>query len=201
MTLYERLVGALRRVLRVFFRVRAIGLPEKLPEGGLIVCSNHSSNFDALFLAAALDRPITFMGKKSLLYVPIIRHIVRGVGMIPLSRDGGDAAKLRQAVRELKDGKLLVIFPQGRRFRKTPRGTPSHGGAGMMALLSGARIMPCAIVTRRYRVRPFCKVVLHFGEPKTYQVQGEGRSEKARAVSDAAFEDICSLAEEAEKML
>lgn len=201
MTLYEKLVGALRPVLRFLFRVRVLGLPEKLPEGGLIVCTNHSSNFDALFLASALDRPITFMGKESLLRVPVIRHIVRGVGMIPLARNGGDAAKLRQAVRELKDGKLLVIFPQGRRFRKTPRGTPSQGGVGMMALLSGAKILPGAIVTRRYRVRPFCKAVLIFGEPKVYEAAGESRGEMAKAISLAAFEDVCTLAEEAEKLL
>ena len=201
MTLYDRLVGKLRPVLRFLFRVRVIGLPEKLPEGGLIVCTNHSSNFDALFLAAALDRPITFMGKKSLLRVPVIRRICRGVGMIPLSRNGGDAAKLRQAVRELKDGKLLVIFPQGRRFRKTPRGTPCLGGLGMMALLSGAKILPGAVVTRRYRIRPFCKAILNFGEPKVYEGTGESKGDMAKAISQAAFEDVCALAEAAEKLL
>lgn len=201
MTLYERLVRLLAPVLRFFFRIRVIGLPEKLPEGALVVCCNHSSNFDALFLAASLSRPITFMGKKSLLRVPIIRHIVKGVGMIPLARDGGDAAKLRQAVRELKEGKLLVIFPQGRRFRKTPRETAAQGGVGMMSVLSGAKILPGAIVTRRYRVRPFCKVILNFGEPKMYQGEGSTRGEQAVSVSNAAFEDVCALAEEAEKML
>ncbi|MBO4406850.1 MAG: 1-acyl-sn-glycerol-3-phosphate acyltransferase [Clostridia bacterium] len=188
-------------MIRFFFRVRVEGLPEKLPEGGLIVCTNHSSNFDALFLASFLDRPITFMGKESLLKVPVIRRIVRGVGMIPLSRDGGDAAKLRQAVRELRAGKLLVIFPQGKRFRQTPRGTPALGGVGMMALLSGARILPGAIVTRRYRVRPFCKVGLNFGEARVYTAAGESKGETAKAISEAAFEDVCSLAEQAEGWL
>ena len=202
MTFYERLVRIASPILRFFFRVRTVGLPETLPEGGLIVCTNHSSNFDALFLAITLNRPITFMGKKSLLRVPVIRHVVRRVGMIPLARDGGDAAKLRQAVRELRDGKLLVIFPQGKRFKKSPRGTPYLGGVGMMSVLSGAKILPGAIVTRRYRVRPFCKAILNFGEPMTFEeTEGVKRGETAQKATDAAFDKICSLAEEAEKML
>ena len=201
MTLYDRLVRIIRPVFKFLFRIRTVGLPEQLPDGGLIVCTNHSSNFDALFLAITLDRPITFMGKESLLRVPVVRRIVRGVGMIPLARNGDDAAKLRQAVRELRDGKLLVIFPQGTRYRETPRNTPFMNGVGMMAVLSGAKILPGAVVTRRYRVRPFCKVVLQFGEPKRYEGAGETRGEQAKSVSEAAFGDLCSLAEEAEKAL
>lgn len=201
MTLYERLRAALIPVMRFFFRFRVEGLPEPLPDGGLIVSTNHCSNFDALFLAVVLSRPITFMGKESLLKVPVIRRIVRGVDMIPLSRNGGDAAKLRQAVRELKAGKLLVIFPQGTRHRCAPQGTPVKGGLGMMALLSGAKILPGAICTKNYRPRLFGKVVMKFGEAKTYEGVGESKGEQAQSLTQAVFDDICDLASQGEKLL
>ncbi|MBQ3865504.1 MAG: hypothetical protein II776_01280, partial [Clostridia bacterium] len=81
---------------------------------------------------------------------------------------------------------------------RSPRGTPAHGGAGMLSLLSGAKILPGAVVTRRYRVRPFCRVELNFGEAKTYVSSAESRGDAARAISEEVFADICRLAEEAE---
>jgi 1-acyl-sn-glycerol-3-phosphate acyltransferase len=57
------------------------------------------------------------MAKEELFSRPVVGPIVKGCGVIPLSRNGGDAAKLRLAVRELIAGKAFSVFPQGTRCR------------------------------------------------------------------------------------
>ncbi|MBQ3074711.1 MAG: 1-acyl-sn-glycerol-3-phosphate acyltransferase, partial [Clostridia bacterium] len=107
MTLYDRLVRTLGPLIRFVFPIRLMDLPKELPEEGLIVCPNHISFFDPLFLAITLPRPLTFMAKEELFSRPIVGYLVKGCDVIPLSRNGGDAAKLRLAVRELKAGKVF----------------------------------------------------------------------------------------------
>lgn len=198
MSLYEKLKRMARPLLTFFFRFRVIGLPESVPEGALVVCSNHISLLDPLFLAIALDRPLTFLGKKELFSVPVVRGIVKKVGMIPLSRDGGDAAKLRLAVRELREGKALAIYPQGRRIRRAPAETEFLGGVGMMQVLSGSRVLCAGIYAKKYRVFPFRKTVMAFEEltvpgPRPDQT----RQELAMEVTELTRLSIVSLTEKA----
>ena len=149
MTLYERLVRTLGPLVRFVFPIRTVNLPETLPEEGLIVCPNHISFFDPVFLAISLPRPLTFMAKEELFSRPIIGKIVKGCEVIPLSRNGGDAAKLRLAVRELKAGKVFSVFPQGTRHPKVdPRTTEVKNGAGMIAYRAKCSVIPVYIKTK-----------------------------------------------------
>ena len=61
---------------KVFFRAEIIG-KENLPaEGGVILAANHMSNWDPPFLATFLSRPVSYMAKKELFEVPILRQII-----------------------------------------------------------------------------------------------------------------------------
>ena len=198
MSLYRKLKRLLKPILKFLFRYTFLDLPQTLPDEGVIVCSNHISNWDALLLAVALEREITFMGKEELLKAPIIGRIVKEVGMIPLSRNGGDAAKLRQAVRELKSGKLIVIFPQGHRQKRSPAETEFQPGVGMIALLSNALVLPVGIYTRHFRPHLFRKAALKFGVPHRYEIPpAEGRAEEARLLTEQIRRDVISLTESA----
>ena len=198
MTLYDRLVRTLGPLIRFVFPIRLLDLPEKLPEEGLIVCPNHISFFDPLFLAISLPRPLTFMAKEELFTRPIIGPLVKGCDVIPLSRDGGDAAKLRLAVRELKAGKVFSLFPQGTRLRHPLKKEEFKAGAGMMAALSGAKILPVGIYSKNFKVRPFRKTYLAFGQVEAFEYpEGLSLKEKAHFVTDQVFDRIVVLEQKA----
>lgn len=200
MTLYDRLVGFFRPLISFFFPFRLLDKPDSLPEEGLIVCPNHISFFDPLFLAITLPRNITFMAKEELFTRPVIGNWVKGCGVIPLSRDGGDAAKLRQAVRELKSGKLFSLFPQGTRCRYPLKEEDFKAGVGMMAALSGAKILPVGIYTKNYKVRLFRRTYIQFGTPIQIQTpEGMGVKDKALYITKELYEHISRLEEKARK--
>ena len=201
MTLYDRLVRTLGPLIRFVFPIRTVNLPETLPEEGLIVCPNHISFFDPLFLAITLPRPLTFMAKEELFTRPIIGPLVKGCDVIPLSRNGGDAAKLRLAVRELKAGKVFSIFPQGTRLRYPLKKEDFKGGAGMMATLSGAKILPVGIYAKNFKVRPFRKTYLVFGQVESFSFPEDmGKKEQAMYVTDRLFEKIYDLEKTAREL-
>ncbi len=194
MTLYDRLVRTLGPLIRFVFPIRTVNLPETLPEEGLIVCPNHISFFDPLFLAITLPRPLTFMAKEELFSRPIIGPLVKGCDVIPLSRNGGDAAKLRLAVRELKAGKVFSVFPQGTRLRYPLKKEDFKGGAGMMATLSGAKILPVGIYAKNFKVRPFRKTYIVFGEVEEFSFPEDmGKKDQAMFVTERLFERIYDL--------
>lgn len=198
MTLYDRLVRTLGPLIRFLFPIRLIDLPETLPEEGLIVCPNHISFFDPLFLAITLPRPLTFMAKEELFSRPIVGYLVKGCDVIPLSRDGGDAAKLRLAVRELKAGKVFSLFPQGTRLRYPLRKEDFKAGVGMMAALSGAKVLPVGIYSKHFKVRPFRKTYLAFGEVEAFSFPEDlSKKEQALFVTDRIYERIAALEQKA----
>ncbi len=198
MCLYDRLVRFFRPLIRFFFPVRLINAPQTLPEEGLIVCPNHISFFDPLYLAIFLPGRMTFMAKEELFSRPIIGKWVKECGVIPLSRNGGDAAKLRMAVRELKAGAILSVFPQGTRCRYPLKKEDFKGGAGMMATLSGVRILPVGIYSKNYKVTLFRRTYLCFGEPEWFEAPEEmGKKEQSMYVTEKLFERIAELEEKA----
>lgn len=200
MSRYDQLVSFFRPLIRFFFPVRFVNLPESLPEEGLIVCPNHISFFDPLFLAISLPRNITFMAKEELFSRPIVGKWVKECGVIPLSRDGGDAAKLRQAVRELKSGKLFSLFPQGTRCRYPLKKEDFKAGVGMMAALSKAKVLPVGIYSKDYKVRLFRKTYVVFGEAEAFVSEEKmGLKEEAVAITDWLYQRISVLEEKAKE--
>ncbi len=198
MCLYDRLVRFFRPLIRFFFPVRFLNPPKELSEEGLIVCPNHISFFDPLYLAIILPRNLTFMAKEELFDRPIIGKWVKDCGVIPLSRNGGDAAKLRMAVRELKGGAVLSIFPQGTRCRYPLKKEDFKAGVGMMAALAGVRILPAGIYAKNYKVRLFRRTYVCFGEPELFVAPEEmGKKEQSLYITEKLFERISELEEKA----
>jgi 1-acyl-sn-glycerol-3-phosphate acyltransferase len=152
-------VGAL---LRLVFRYRVVGA-EKIPrDGGVIVAANHISNFDPPILGVALPRPVSYMAKKELFAMPVLKTILPWLYAFPVDREAGGTAALRASLRMLKEGRCVGIFPEG--GRNVTGTNEEKGGAAFLAAASGAPVVPAAIVGTR-RLRPFGKVTVVFGEP------------------------------------
>jgi 1-acyl-sn-glycerol-3-phosphate acyltransferase len=149
------------------YRLRARG-QEHLPEGGFVLAANHTSNFDPWALGIPLlpQRQLRFMAKSEL-FNPLLAPILRGGGAFKVRRGEGDVEAVRTAVDLVRDGEIVVMFPEGTRREKGLRKkhvARAHTGAARIALGAGAPLVPAAIkgTDRLARLGPL-RVV--FGEP------------------------------------
>ena len=124
--------------------LRIIDLAAVPDEGALLVTSNHLSNADPLILEAVFPRPLFFMGKAELFRNPLFRWVLKKFGGFPVARGTPDRSALRHAQAVLKQGIAVGIYPEGGRS-KTGALVPGFSGAGLLALQSGAPVLPVAI--------------------------------------------------------
>lgn len=114
-------------------------------EGPVIVASNHISFLDPVVVGSVFDRQINFIAKEELFHIPILKAIIKGLHAFPVKRGSGDRGALRAALQILAQGKCFGIFPEGHRNRTESLITPFKGGAAMIALKSGAPVLPVAV--------------------------------------------------------
>jgi 1-acyl-sn-glycerol-3-phosphate acyltransferase len=144
-----RIVGTLSiPVVRGLYRLRARGL-EHLPEGGFVLAANHTSNFDPWPLGIPLlpNRQLRFMAKAEL-FNPLLAPILRAGGAFKVRRGEGDVEAMRTAVELVRDGEIVVMFPEGTRQTKglvKKHTARPHTGAARIALAAGAPLVPAAI--------------------------------------------------------
>lgn len=134
----------LRFLISLFVRVDAQGM-ERIPASGpVIVYINHINWLDPVLAAGIIDREVTVMGKVELFTHPIMGPVLRAYGVFPIRREEGDLKAIKNALRILKRGGLMIISPEGHRGYD---GGLQQGKAGMMTLAtrSGTPIVPMAI--------------------------------------------------------
>ena len=195
-------------ILAVLFRPWARGAENVPREGPAILAWNHLSFADHFFGPLPLPRKVTFLAKSEYftgrgLKGLISKAFFRGVGQIPVDRSGGEASEraLRTGLRVLGEGKLLGIYPEGTR---TPDGRLYRGKTGVarLALESGARVIPCAMIGTfelqppgrllpRLSIRPGVR----FGEPLDFSRYAGLKSDRLvlRAVTDEIMYAVMNL--------
>jgi 1-acyl-sn-glycerol-3-phosphate acyltransferase len=182
-------------VLRVCCRIKVEG-KEHLPRSGpVILASNHRSFLDSIFIPLLVSRRVTFVAKAEYFDDPKSAWFFRGVGQIPIRREGGSASEraLESATEVLEAGGVFGIYPEGTRTRdgKLHRG---HTGVARLALRTGAPIIPVGIIGSD-EVQPidsklprlFKTVRIRFGEPIELR-HYEGRHDDRLALRDVADE-------------
>ena len=153
----------LQPVLQLMYPHRIHGRENIPAEGGFVLCANHVSAFDPIFIATCLPRKrqIRYLGKKELYKGKFMKFVMDYFKCIPVDRGNADLGAVRASIQTVKDGHPLGIFPQGTRSRdNTP--TPFLGGASMIALRAGAPVIPC-YVDGPYKL--FRRSDVHFGKP------------------------------------
>ena len=182
--------------VKLGFRLRARGL-DHLPEGGFVLAANHTSNFDPWPLALPLfpRRQLRFMAKSEL-FNPILKPILAGGGAFPVRRGEADLEAIRRAVELVRDGEIVVMFPEGTRRRKGLRKkheARAHTGAARIALAAGAPLVPAAIkgTDRLSRLAP---LRVAYGRPIPLDdLRGQELSPAAREATDRLMADIREL--------
>jgi 1-acyl-sn-glycerol-3-phosphate acyltransferase len=128
-------------VTRLLFGLRGRGMEHVPRTGPVLLVANHASVLDPPLVGAACPRRLSFLAKAELFDVPLLGALIRRLGARPLRREGPDAGALRTALRVLREGGALLVFPEGTRSADGVLG-PAKPGAGMLAVLGQAPVVP-----------------------------------------------------------
>lgn len=156
---------------RLFFRIRVIGESYVPREGGVIVAANHNSYFDIPLLGCVLSRRADNIAKSELFRNRFLAALFRALGGFPVRRGTIDRQAIAEAVRRLKAGHLLAMYPEGTRSKDGRLQLPKPG-IGMMVALSGVKVVP-AYIRGTGPVRPFRRVTILFGKPLDFKTRIE----------------------------
>ena len=161
MNLYAVGKGLVKTVLSPLYRFEVIGAENFPKEGGILLCSNHIHALDPPVVGMTAPRTVHFMAKEELFKAPILGPILPKVNAFPVKRGMSDREALRTALKILKSGEVVGLFPEGTR---STDGVLKKGlsGAGFFALRGNADVMPCAIIGP---YKAFRKVRVVYGEP------------------------------------
>ena len=126
-------------------RVKRDGVCTVPATGPVIVAANHVSTLDPFLLSATSpNRYVSFMIAKEFAGIPLFRRLVELIECVPVNRTGVDISSIKAALRHLEQGRCLGIFPQGR-IVFPGEDVEVREGVGMLALRSGATVVPAYI--------------------------------------------------------
>jgi 1-acyl-sn-glycerol-3-phosphate acyltransferase len=168
-SLYSFAKNTLRPLTRAAFDVRVTGTKNVPLEGGLVVAANHRSYLDPPLLGTWFPRTVHFMAKQELFKIFIFGRLIHAVHAFPVDRDRADLGSIRQALRILKGGDVVGIFPEG--TRNISGEAQARGGAVLLAATAHCPIVPVALVNTQYAIRRLraSKVEVRIGEPIVLQ--------------------------------
>jgi 1-acyl-sn-glycerol-3-phosphate acyltransferase len=168
--LYSILRAAFWVFIHLVCRYRVRGRNFVPLKGPLIIVANHLSWVDPIILGLVLPRRIWFFSKAEIFQWPIIGLLCTLTGQIPVHRGENDRAALEKGIAYLREGKALMIFPEGTIARQEQM-IAAHAGAAMLAIRTGATVLPVAHYGTRRVLRStriwFPRVDIHIGKPYT----------------------------------
>jgi 1-acyl-sn-glycerol-3-phosphate acyltransferase len=171
----------------LYFGLERLGREHIPASGPVLLAANHRSFFDPFVIGALTKRPVYYIAKRELFERRWQAWLLNSLGAFPVDRGAGDEHAMDTARAILERGDCVVIFPEGTRVRPGPLGRP-HRGVGRLALQTGARVVPIAVmgtedVRRGWRIRPR-KVTLRCGRPLGFPMADRPSPSIALGVSE-----------------
>ncbi len=180
-------------LLRIF--IRKIDGIKNIPKGPCVVVCNHASLIDGVIL--------TFLfawHKKRLRSILTKKHFNNWFWNLVLVKWGKAIrvnGSVHEAIKALKKGDYIVIFPEGKRTYTGKIGKVKHTGSGMLALLTKKSILPVAMNTfnwwnRHHKFPNFKRnIKIIIGKPKKYNLKSTKAN--AKKVTDAVMKEVKKL--------
>lgn len=171
------------------YRYHVIGR-ENIPEGGCVVVANHTQWADPTMVATALGNKYDFaaMAKKELFEMGPLGPLITALGAFPVDRERADINAIKQSLKAVKDGRKLLIFPEG--TTRHQEGDAVKEGAARIALKTGAPVLPIYISENK-KFRSDVYVVI--GEPFTPEPTRS--KEGYRRLADEMMQRVYALKE------
>ena len=163
---------------------------EKVPDGGCVLVANHTQWADPVLVGTALGNqyPLVAMAKKELFQIKLLGPLISALGAFPVDRGTADIGAIKTSLKAVKEGKKLLIFPEGGTKHKA--GDEAKVGAAMIAARTGAPIVPIYISENKtFR----SKVYVAFGD--AYIPETTKSKDGDRAIADDMMRRIYALKE------
>lgn len=209
LTVYRSAQAVLFILFKACFRFKAFGA-NGVPNDsrGVILAPNHASYLDPPMFGVALRNPVTYLAK-DYLYKPIVfGSILKWLGTLPIkSGTGNDFNTVRDLLRVLKDGKRIVVFPEGTRTADGQLQKPEMG-VGFLAMKSKAWVVPVYIrgsydaFSRHMKFFRCHPISMHFGKPfiPAEDPKFKDQPEPYMAVAERIMAEIRKIKEDVEKI-
>lgn len=150
-------------IFRIIHPVWRVSGRENIPADPYIIVANHSAATDPIYIVLGHHPKILYriMAKRELMDKPVVGWFLGKIGAYPVDRDGSDAAAVMTAMKTLRSGQSMMLFPEGTRVRP---GQPSNpkGGAVVLATRCNVPIVPVYVSTEKRLFRP---IRIVYGEP------------------------------------
>lgn len=174
----NKVYAFLYRIIWVFMWIfhpwKAVGA-DNIPEGAALLCGNHTSLGDPFYVVCGMGakRQTHVMAKAEIMKWPVVGFLLKKAGIFGVNRGKSDMAAIKEAMRVLRNGEKLLMFPEGTRVKEGET-SEAHTGAAMLATRTGAPLVPVYISPKK---RLFRKTAVVFGQP--YHPEFEGRKPSA----------------------
>jgi len=197
--LYRLLKPLAFALMRLGFRLEVHGRAHVPATGPVLFVSNHVSVLDPPFIGGASPRELFFLAKEELFDVPLFGRFIHALNARPVKRDGSDSRALKATLRLLGENRAILLFPEGTRGVEGRLGE-GKPGAGMLAVMSGAPVVPVyvsgtgrALPPGRALPRP-TRVSVRFGPPLIFKTVGDDRrKERYREATEEMMRAIAQL--------
>ena len=155
-------------VSNIIFRIHTIGRENLKIDKGFVLCPNHTNALDPVFVIITryFGKPMWVMAKGELFDNKFLAWFFKNVGVFPVERGKGDKTILNNAIESVKNGRGMLIFPEGTRS-KTGQLQPLKSGAFVVAAQAKADIIPCKIIYKGGKLKLFGRVTVIFDKPIT----------------------------------
>lgn len=172
--LYTFAVPIAKFIMSLKYKLRYEG-KENLPKtGAYIVSANHLTSFDPVLLAMNSGRVIHFMAKYETFEKPFRRFFLTHFNSFPVKRGSSDKSSIEYAIRLIKNGEVIGIFPEGTRNKEGGEPQKAKSGVALIAKATNADVVPCSI---------------HIGEKKGFRRPCTVRYGKLIKFEDLGFSD------------
>lgn len=179
---------------KIVYRLKVIGKENIPKEGAVIFCGNHRTYLDPPLIVITAGRHMRFMAKEELRKNPLFAFLCVVFEGIWVKRDSKDISAMKEAMKTLKSGGCIGIFPEGTRNGLEKNDGKIKNGTAYMTLKTGAKVVPIGIVGPS---KPFTKNAIIYGEPLDFSKYATGKKiekEVEDKVSDIIKEKILELA-------
>ena len=196
MVLYYILMPLAWLVWHIGFRIRVEGREnlKKVQTGGYILAPTHVSAIDPVFVVITRwGRRMVVFAKKELFEInPVLSWFFRSCGAVCVRGTRDEVAVIQDTVEACKQGRTLLIFPEGTR-EKEGKLLPPKSGLFVIAAQAGVDVVPCRIHydTPDGKMHLFCRVRVIYGEPmpaEQFAMESRRDTKKLRANKQALLE-------------
>jgi 1-acyl-sn-glycerol-3-phosphate acyltransferase len=149
--------------------LRATGHRERPRSGGALLVSNHLSFLDVFILGIPLNFPLNYVAR-STLFLPVLGFLIRSVGGFPIQREGIGASGLKETLRRIRNGGVVLLFPEGTRSRDGEL-AELKSGIAVLAARAKVPIIPAGLAgtfeawPRRWPFPLPHPIRVHYGPP------------------------------------